>query len=689
MSDPLVTVILIGYNDAARLPRAIESILGQTLHDLELIIVDDASTDSTAEVISEVCQRDSRVKSIRLPRNSGGCSAPRNAGLDAARGSYVMFADSDDEYEKHACMNLLSAAEEWGADLVCGTAVRVVGEKGERVRWRPELHSKRLVVNSLNDCTDLLYDTIAVNKIYRRDFLNSNSIRFPEGVLFEDQPFTLQCFLRARIIGVIPEDVYYWYVTKASASITQSRHERRNLEDRLTVNRLMDELIGSNSAIKEAKEEKFLRHEAYLYLSTIASADEQTARELMGLLVPYIAEQSVESFDALRPLVRVAMYGLLTDDLNLLRSAMRYENWASVVDSVLVREAGRTFWRAPDETELMHRSSRYWLDVTSMQLLGIPFSQRRYLHVVQRMEPTSAGIDTEITTVDFASDLESVNEATVVLSASKGRRWELQLRRVSESAGVITWRGSGHLSSNHVLRSELGGWVGIAITLNGIENLTAVRALSPVGVQVGHVDEIWGGSEAIDFAPADRAGVTWHASGRTRSLGSAFRRLRARSHHTQQSPERVELPADRLAVVLAMEPRRGLGPASSTSVELSAWIKGLGDRTYLLVVQNSADPNFADPIAVPTRMRGCVRSISVDQFDELITGQDAIALVCGDATDALNRAHAHKIPVLKFRPQRGALEYGLDPIDAMEYANTLEQLVAQAESVLFGQVQSP
>jgi len=446
----------------------------------------------------------------------------------------------------------------------------------------------------------------------------------------------------------------------------------------------MDELIGSNSAIKEAKAEKFLRHEAYLYLSTIANADDQIAHELMGLLAPYIAEQSVESFDVVRPLVRVAMYGLLTDDFNLLRSAMRFENWASVVDTVLVRDAGRSFWRAPDETVLMHRSSRYWLDVTSLQLMGIPFSQRRYLHLVQRLEPTSAGVEAEITTVDFAGDLEDVNEATFVLSASKGRRWELQLRRVSAAAGVITWRGSGHLSSNHVLRSEMHGSVGVAMTVDGVENVTAVRSEVPLQIQVAHAQTIWGGPAAIEISTGERAGLSWCARGRASSLASVFGRLRGQTADASSHPETVELPADRSAVVLAMEPRLGCGPASSPSVELSAWIEALGDRTYLLVVQNTADP-----IAVPTRMRGCVRAISSDQCDELIEREDVIALVCGDDLDVLKRAHANKIPVLKFRPERGALEYGLVPIDAMEYALTSEQLVTQAESVLFGQVQSP
>ena len=125
MTGPDVTVVLISYNDVERLPRAIRSLQRQTLRSLEIVVVDDASTDGTAEVVRTLAEADPRIRYERLEHNSGGCSAPRNRGIDVARAPWVMFCDSDDEYERHACKNLLEAAERLGADLVCGTAERV------------------------------------------------------------------------------------------------------------------------------------------------------------------------------------------------------------------------------------------------------------------------------------------------------------------------------------------------------------------------------------------------------------------------------------------------------------------------------------------------------------------------------------------------------------------------------------
>ncbi len=684
MTTPLVSVILIGYNDADRLPRAIESILSQTLHNLELIVVDDASTDHTPDVISRYARNDLRVTPVRLASNSGGCSAPRNAGLDIARGDFIMFADSDDEYEMHACMNLLSAAEQWNADVVCGTAVRLIEPSDERIRWRPELHREHRVVRRLSECTDLLYDTIAVNKIYRRAFLAEHGIRFPEDVLFEDQPFTLECMLRATAIGIIPEDVYIWHVVREAdqssitqRSITQRRRELRNVTDRIAVNRMMDALIGDDDAIAEAKQEKFLRHEGFLYLSTIAESDDATAQELMTELAPYVAEQSIEAFDAVRPLVRVALYGLLTSDLTLLRSAMRFENWASVVDTCLVVEDGRTFWRAPVGDSVLNRSAHYWLDVTPLRLLQIPFSQRRYLHLVQRIEDGAGGLDVEITTIDYANDLTEVSRATLTLSASQGRRWELPLERISCINGVITWRGSGHLTGAHALRSGVRGSVGVAMQRGDVENLTAVRAVAASEITIAHREGMWGGPDAIEIVRAERGGLSWRATGRSRSLGSLIRRLRGRAAHSASARDDIEIPSDRSAVVLAMAPRPGVGPASPESVVLDDWIAGLGDRTYLLVLQSDADP-----IPVPTRLRGAACQITGEQFDALLTRQGGTVLVCGDDADALARAHAAGIPTISFRPERSALEYALTAIDAPEYATTMTELVAAVDAGL-------
>jgi len=98
---PDVSVIVIAYNDALRLPRAVESALTQTHRAVEVIIVDDCSTDETSGVAQDLAARHpDRVRAYSLETNSGGCSRPRNVGIEHARGEFVMLLDSDDELDR-------------------------------------------------------------------------------------------------------------------------------------------------------------------------------------------------------------------------------------------------------------------------------------------------------------------------------------------------------------------------------------------------------------------------------------------------------------------------------------------------------------------------------------------------------------------------------------------------------------
>jgi hypothetical protein len=287
----------------------------------------------------------------------------------------------------------------------------------------------------------------------------------------------------------------------------------------------------------------------------------------------------------------------------------------------------------------------------------------------------------EIATVDYANDLADISHAVLTLSASQGRRWELPLQRASVSDGVIIWRGAGRLAGLHVLRSGLRGSVGVALMRGGFENLTAVRAESDHRVTVEHREGLWGGPDAIEIVPAPRGGLSWQATGRSTSLGSALRRLRGGGVHPVPAREDVELTGDRHVIVLAMAPRPGAGPASPPSVDLERWVHAMGDTTYLLVLQNAADP-----IPVPTRWRGTARAISHEQFDVLIaqprSQPGAIALVCGDDPRALVPAHEAHIPTIPYRPERFAIEYALAPVDAPEYPTTMDALIAAADAAL-------
>jgi glycosyltransferase involved in cell wall biosynthesis len=130
MTTPTVSVIIPTYNRASLLPRAIHSVLGQTFGDLELLVVDDASTDATEEVVRGIA--DPRLRYLRRPAN-GGVSAAQNSGLAAARGEFVSFLHSDDEYlpvKLEAQVPLLRATD---AGAVKG-AVMIVEPDGEVLR---------------------------------------------------------------------------------------------------------------------------------------------------------------------------------------------------------------------------------------------------------------------------------------------------------------------------------------------------------------------------------------------------------------------------------------------------------------------------------------------------------------------------------------------------------------------------
>jgi CDP-glycerol glycerophosphotransferase len=524
---PEVSVVVIGFNDAARLTRAIASIQRQTLRNLEIVVVDDASTDETEAVVSSLAADDPRIRFDRLPRNSGGCSAPRNRGIDLARAPWVMFCDSDDEYERHACKNLLLAAEGHDADVACGAAERVDVRTGRTRRWRPELHEELVVADGLAAFPDLMADTISVNKIYRRDVLLANGIRFPEGLLFEDQLFTLEAFSTARRVVSIPQLVYRWYVDTLGddLSITQRRRELRNVDDRIEINRRIDAFLADRQldAVADIKAVKFLRHDLYLYLVSMLEADDETATALMERLRPYVATVPAAAAWQVRPALRVAIYHLLVGDLRGLRAAMRFVSWASVVDRRVSRRDGRQLWdcehlaSGPDAGGV---SAAAWLDVTSLHLLDVPFTERRFLHRLVELQVDGGRVVASGTSVDYDGSLASAEHVDLVLGlGSSSVAVRVPGTWITSAGRERSWRAEG------VALDELGrpldvrdwGTLAVRVRVDDWVNTTPVRntlGSPPDDVLAFPGRTASGGPDALAIAPAENGAVGWRAARR-------------------------------------------------------------------------------------------------------------------------------------------------------------------------------
>jgi CDP-glycerol glycerophosphotransferase len=391
---PDVSVVVIAYNDARRLPHAVASTLEQSLGGVETVIVDDASTDGTGEVAERfAAARPGRVRAVHLPVNSGGCGGPRNAGVDASSGRYVMFLDSDDLLDRHACLNMLATAEDTGADLVSGLCERVFldlpeGAKGRVRPWYPWLYERSAVYGSLRENPDLLYDTLSTNKAYRRGFLEEHGLRFVERLHYEDLLFTAEAYLAAERTAVIPHRVYRWLVRRRTGapSISNRRFDPANFADRLEIHRRIDMLFALRGAhdLRRAKDVKFVNHDLLLYLRELRGRDPADRDRFLELAAGYLAELDPRVFELANPLPAIAAYLVREGDHAGALAAAEYRpSRRPVLRTRLVERDGRVFW---GDGGPRGRLGRRVLDVTGLGFHVRPLKELRPAGTVTRLE---------------------------------------------------------------------------------------------------------------------------------------------------------------------------------------------------------------------------------------------------------------------------------------------------------------
>ena len=220
-----LSVIVPVYRVEAYLPRCIDSILAQQVPDMEVLLVDDGSPDGCGAICDEYASRDSRVQVIH--QENGGLSSARNAGLDAARGEFVTFVDSDDYLAPGAYEAMLALAREQGAQLVCGGRYDVDEDTGEITPGlcpeKTELLTGRELVGRIflwDGC-----DSSACDKLYRRELFDG--IRYPVGRVCEDVPVTYRVVLRAE--KVLAWNGRFYHYCHRSGSISQSDFSPKSL----------------------------------------------------------------------------------------------------------------------------------------------------------------------------------------------------------------------------------------------------------------------------------------------------------------------------------------------------------------------------------------------------------------------------------------------------------------------------
>lgn len=312
-TQPCVSVIVPVYNVAEFLEGCLESILAQTYRDYEVICVNDGSTDASGEIAEQYAEKDKRIRVIH--QENKGLSAARNTGLKAARGTFISFLDSDDYIHPQFLEYMLFVIEREKTDIVACTLVH------SKEKYQPLPHSftpSDIIVTRLNETfynflnrKDMVSNVCV--KLYRRSVIDS--LRFIEGIYFEDVPFTIATMHQAHSIALTNMPFYYYY--RNMNSIMRSSFNLKKVLSYVVVIREIYQYVQQNrpEALSLVRE-KILNKRFKMMINQVVrkQKDKKVRRALFDEIqkqVQTLFKEGLISYDGLKFHHKIALYLLL------------------------------------------------------------------------------------------------------------------------------------------------------------------------------------------------------------------------------------------------------------------------------------------------------------------------------------------------------------------------------------------
>jgi CDP-glycerol glycerophosphotransferase len=280
----LLSIVVPAYNVEAYIDECLASLRAQSYRHVEILVVDDGSPDRSAAIARSHARRDPRVRVVTRP--NGGLSAARNTGVEAARGEFLTFVDSDDVVAPRAYERTITALRSSGSDFAVTHYDRLVGsERRPAARWIGVAHRVERLACTLDDFPAIQVNAVAWSKVYRRSFYDAAGLRFPTKVLYEDQPVSAAAFAAARTFDVLPFVCVSWRVRGDNSSISQQSWTAPNLRAQIEASETSLEIL-----------ERAGRH----------AAAEQRAIQLMANNLPQVTKHALGTDDEYWGLLRTS-----------------------------------------------------------------------------------------------------------------------------------------------------------------------------------------------------------------------------------------------------------------------------------------------------------------------------------------------------------------------------------------------
>lgn len=237
MKEPKISVIVPVYNVEQYLGKCLDSILCQTFSNIEIICVNDGSTDSSRKILEEYKNKDSRI--IIVDKKNGGLSSARNAGMKVAKGEFYSFIDSDDWIDKTMLEKLYENITLYNSDIVfCG--VHLFDENKQEIDDSNEYYNLSYLDKTFENRNFCYKDVkklfvnvgvMAWNKLYRRSLVEKYNAQFPDGKIFEDGPFFYSVYYKTDKISMVRDALYFYRVNRKSSIIQKGGRKFLDIVD--------------------------------------------------------------------------------------------------------------------------------------------------------------------------------------------------------------------------------------------------------------------------------------------------------------------------------------------------------------------------------------------------------------------------------------------------------------------------
>ena len=299
-SDHIISAIIPVYNAEDSICNALDSIKKQDIKDVEIVIVNDGSTDRTAIEVLSYMDRNPNMDILYISQENSGPGAARNIGLNYASGRYISFLDSDDFIPKHAYRQFINVVNKWNCDVVIGSYMRRIDDGS----WYVPQEIKKICED--NDGKNLAGEYPVViknpslwNRLYRREFLEKNNIRFLNENHGEDVIFNLDVIRCAEKVYTT-DSVCYYYSKRENKrdSVSTSWSEKNTLSHIRAISTYMLYFDGIGDVYSEAI---YLRTEITYLMNGIRTVEDRTERNnlyecIMRELKKYIGNKKYEDF---------------------------------------------------------------------------------------------------------------------------------------------------------------------------------------------------------------------------------------------------------------------------------------------------------------------------------------------------------------------------------------------------------